>query len=261
MFSKKSEAEKEAERKEAQQKLFESVLKVNLSQGFRIESREDTMATLVDVKGKRIALEIDEGGRVKRRKLPDADHSRAAEIDEQWLKAAPSPWGLGMNSGERKMLYTLLDQDETLERLVGGDFGPDLGQAKPGKTFHHGIGAATDRRVIFVDKGVLGSTEVAELPYASIEAITHSKGMFRGGIRITGKGALSLRIENVAHEDVLPFVNCVREHLQALKSGAATGDAQASEADEIEKLAALMEKGYLTKEEFEAKKKQLLNLP
>ena len=82
------------------------------------------------------------------------------------------------------MLYCLLEDDEHLEALVGGMFGPDM-QATGGVTkifkggagsLHKGVGVATDRRAIFLDKGIL-STEVAEMPYASIESISYSTGI------------------------------------------------------------------------------------
>ena len=64
------------------------------------------------------------------------------------------------------MLYDILEDAEHLEALIGGSFGPDL-QATGGVTniakagsLHRGAGVATDRRVIFLDKGIL-STEVA----------------------------------------------------------------------------------------------------
>ena len=80
------------------------------------------------------------------------------------------------------MLYDLLEGDEHLEALVGGMFGPDM-QATGGVTkifrggaLHKGVGVATNRRAIFLDKGIL-STEVAEMPYASIESISYSTGI------------------------------------------------------------------------------------
>ena len=81
------------------------------------------------------------------------------------------------------MLYDLLEDDEHLEALVGGMFGPDM-QATDGVTkifkgagsLHKGVGVATDRQAIFLDKGIL-STEVAEMPYTSIESISYSTGI------------------------------------------------------------------------------------
>ena len=89
------------------------------------------------------------------------------------------------------MLYDLLEDDEHLEALVGRMFGPDMqatggvtkifkggggGGGGGGGSLHKGVGVATDRRAIFLDKGIL-STEVAEMPYASIESTSYSTGI------------------------------------------------------------------------------------
>jgi predicted RNA-binding Zn-ribbon protein involved in translation (DUF1610 family) len=95
-------------------------------------------------------------------------------VDEQWETFRPQTWRKGAHKGERKMLYGIRDPGETMECLIGGAFGPDMEKAKFGKTFHSAIGVATDRRVIFVDKGLFGSTEVREMPYTSVDAITYS---------------------------------------------------------------------------------------
>ena len=157
------------------------------------------------------------------------------------------------------MLHGLIEPGETLGCLIGGQFGPDLGQAKPGTSLHSGIIAATDRRILMVDKGLFGSTEVAEMPYESIEAITYSTGMMLAGMRITGRGVASFRLEMIDKRAVKPFVDFVRGHLQATHS-ATPLQTPVSSADEIAKLAGLMERGLLTREEFDAKKRQLLGL-
>ena len=115
------------------------------------------------------------------------------------------------------MLYDLIDEEKELIYIVSGHFGPDLSQAqlRLGSTLHSGIIVATDRRVIMVDKGIL-STEVAEMPYSSVEAITHSTGIFAGGLRITGRGGLAFRIENVRPKtEAKVFADCVRDEVES----------------------------------------------
>ncbi len=128
-----------------------------------------------------------------------ADSSRESgknqRIDDQWNELRP--WHANKYKGEWAMLYNLIEDRENLECLVGGEFGPDLGQAKPFKSMHSGIGVATNKRIMLVDKSFLGSSEVAELPYQSIEAITYGTGMILAGIRITGRGTMSFRLEMV----------------------------------------------------------------
>ena len=188
-------------------------------------------------------------------------------IDQEWEALIPKGWGTfgdkGMHSGERNMLYNLLEDDETLECLVGGKFGPDLGRSHIArdKSLHSGVGVATDRRVIFIDAGFI-SAEVAELPYSSVETISYSTGFARGGLKIAARGATSLQMEMIQPMgQAKVFADAVRKRLNANQTAAAapTVVQTASAMDELEKAAALYERGLLTPEEFAAKKAQLLN--
>ena len=186
---------------------------------------------------------------------------RAVSIDQQWNALKPSLWG-NRHSGEREMLHDLIEEGETLESLIGGTYRAEQDTNRRHK--HEGIAVATSKRVLFVDKGVLGSSEVSEMPYRNIEAITYSTGAFFAGVQITGRGIASFRIEDIPNkESVRPFVDCVRGRLEAAHAPQASAPQPAaplSAADEIEKLASLLERGILTQEEFDAKKKQLLGL-
>ena len=192
--------------------------------------------------------------------------SKEERINQEWEALIPKGWGTfgdkGMHSGEREMLPNLLEDDETLECLVGGKFGPDLGRSHIArdKSLHSGVGIATDRRVIFLDAGFL-SMEVAELPYASIETISYSAGMAMGGLKIAARGATSFQMEMIKPMgQAKVFADTVRKHLNVGQTVAAPTVVQtASAMDELEKAAALYERGLLTPEEFAAKKAQLLN--
>jgi len=193
---------------------------------------------------------------------PEEQRARASLIDQQLKDLIPSYWGNRL-SWEREMLRSLVDKDETLESLIAGAY-----RAEQDTNRHHGyqgVAVATSKRVLFVAKGVFGSSEVSEMPYRNIEAITYSTGMMMAGVQITGRGVASFRIEEIPDKDsVKPFVDCVRGHLEAAHAPQAVAAPQTapplSAADEIEKLASLLERGFLTQEEFDAKKKQLLGL-
>ncbi len=179
---------------------------------------------------------------------------REQEIDKQWIAVGGSRSG---HTGERKMLYDILDAGETIEGLLGGTFRQDTDRFHR----HKGVVVATSKRVVFADKGVFGSSEVMMISYGSIESITHSTGAFRAGIQIKGKGASSYRIEDIGLKAaVRPFVAKVRPHIEALANAPTPPLAVVapSLADELERLAVLMDRGILTEDEFAAKKKQLL---
>ena len=182
-------------------------------------------------------------------------------VDEQWEIFRPQAWRKGAHKGERKMLYGILDPGETMECLIGGAFGPDMEKAKFGKTFHSAIGVATDRRVIFVDKGLFGSTEVREMPCTSVDAITCSTGMFLAGLRITGRGILGVRMEMIAKSEIKTFVDCVRSHLLPHAGYDNADPRQMDNLDQLLKLNELLQAGILTQEEFDTRKAQLLGSP
>ena len=85
---------------------------------------------------------------------------RRQKIDDQWQRAKPGQMGAKAHSGERKMLYGILDADEKIVKLIAGTMRADT--ARTAK--HTGVAVATNKRVIFVDRGILGSTEVQQLP-------------------------------------------------------------------------------------------------
>ena len=183
---------------------------------------------------------------------------RRQEVDNAWDAVKPSTWG-NRHSGERQMLYDILDPDETIDALLGGTFRADTGRREK----HQGIASATSKRVVFLDKGVLGSTETMEMPYRNVEAITYSTGLMFGGIQITGRGMASFRIEDIMEKDSIPpFVERVRHHVEttAQQRTDRAGGSTAAPLDEIERLAGLAERGFITQDEFTAKKKQLLGL-
>ena len=135
--------------------------------------------------------------------------ARRQEIDDQWFGVAL--FSKVMYGGERKMLYDILDSSESVKSLVGGNFRADTDR----RHRHGGVAVATGKRVIFLDKGILGSTEVQEISYRNVEAITYSTGMFAAGVQITGHGVSSFRIEDIRQKDsVRPFVDCVRSYVE-----------------------------------------------
>ena len=191
-----------------------------------------------------------------------ANNSRA-RITEQWLDSmpgGPTGWGEGKFKGEREMLIAMVDDDEDVQAVLGGTFRADTGRVSP----HQGVVVATTKRVIFLDKGILGNTEVMEIGYRNIESITYSTGMMRGGIQITGRGAASYRIEDISpRESNRPFADCVRRLIdetreQDLAPRQNVSVPQTSSVDELQKLADLLQDGHLTAEEFATMKAKII---
>ena len=135
--------------------------------------------------------------------------SKAQRIDAQWQDRSSMP-GRG-NSGllaglvggflgknlksydsERRKLHEVLDDDEELVYWLGGRWGlpgdfefyhTSTGM-NPGSG-HDGIAVATDRRVILLQSGGLGS-RIIELAYDHIDAVEYNDGLISSGIEFRG---------------------------------------------------------------------------
>ena len=203
-------------------------------------------------------------------------NEKKSRIDQQWFAKLPKGWGTWsiwdrsankqeradreMHRGEREMLYELIDSGEDIQALVGGVY-----RAEGSTKGNNGVAVATNRRVIFVDKGILGSTEVSEISYDRIEGLTHSTGMMYGGIQILGVGGTGWRIEMVEpkHSARL-FADEVRTLVESNQASHISHDddkpKDSSSADELRKWAELHKDGVITQYEFNEKKKQLLGI-
>ena len=151
--------------------------------------------------------------RCGQRMSPNSTQGKGQSIDARWDEIKPAKWG-NKHRGERNMLRDLLEPDERMECLIEGKFGRDLSQMRLGSRFSTGIAVATDKRVLMVDKGILGSSEVVEARYADIKEITYTTGVMFGGITIAGTGIKSLKMELIPDQKLIkPFVDSVRSHL------------------------------------------------
>lgn len=152
---------------------------------------------------------------------------------------------------EIKELPNLLFNGEDLEKLASGYY-------KNG----YGIIAATNKRIIFVDKGMLYGLRVEDFPYDKISSIEYSTGLLRGEIIIFASGNRA-HITAVQKELVKDFAEHARKRIGNMKSSPpATAPAPAPPQDfitQLERLAKLKESGILTEQEFNEEKKKILD--
>lgn len=150
---------------------------------------------------------------------------------------------------EIKELPKILWEGENVEAIVQGMYRNGLG-----------ILVATDRRLVFVDKGVVG-VKVEDFPYDKISSIQYETGMLMGGITIFASGNRS-EIDKVPKDRVRPFAEYVRAKISAPALPASTAAPPvASGADvvtQLKDLAALRDAGVLTEDEFATQKAKLL---
>lgn len=114
--------------------------------------------------------------------------------------------------------------------------------------------AIFEDKVVQSRKSILGSS-IEEIPMKNISSVEITTGLIPTVNVFTSGNTLTFRT------DVLQgprFVEVLRECLS--NRPASNSNSGLSEAEQLEKLAALLEKGLLTREEFENKKQQILGL-
>jgi len=133
---------------------------------------------------------------------------------------------------------------------------------------------ATDRKLIIRNPMLLGLRESVEtVPYNDITAVDLEKGMFSCEVRITAPGLtvqlsrfFSLSRHGIAGIPAIPrekaekLVEIVREGMKQAGATKAMPSVVAAitPLDEIKKLKELLDMGALTQEEYEEKKKKIL---
>lgn len=117
----------------------------------------------------------------------------------------------------------------------------------------------TDRRVIFLDKGMLYGLKQASIELDKINAVSGKTGLMFGEILIQD-GGNERKISNVWKKTVTAFTNKVRDAMHAKKQPAARVPVGEDDViSKLERLAALQDKGVLTPDEFAEQKAKILS--
>jgi hypothetical protein len=132
----------------------------------------------------------------------------------------------------------------------------------------------TDRKLIIRNPSMLGLRESVEvIPYAEITAIHLQKGVFSSEVQITAPGLTTelgrffkLSRHGVAGIPAIPrnkaakLVDVVREGMKRAKAAKAMPQATVAPTplEELKKLKELLDMGAITQEEYEEKKKRIL---
>jgi hypothetical protein len=148
--------------------------------------------------------------------------------------------------GTRKELNALpeiLDADESLISFASGFL--------DGNTW---LIVLTDKRVIFLDKGMFFGMKQISIDLSKINAVQNSSGLIFGGI-VIGDGARSYEITNISKKSASGFSDKVRSAMSARQSG---GTGTVDRVAQLERLAALRTSGALDEREFQAEKAKLI---
>lgn len=119
----------------------------------------------------------------------------------------------------------------------------------------------TDRRLLFLDKGMLG-LKTAEIPFAHISAMSHTIGIATGEITVSTASGRQ-QITMIQKQEMPRLVDVISGLIHAASRPQPIVIQQASTngsdvATQLEKLADLKAKGVLTDAEFQAQKTKLL---
>ncbi len=117
----------------------------------------------------------------------------------------------------------------------------------------------TDRRLLFVDKGMLVGMKSTEIPLASIGSVNYETKMMGGNITVSAAGG-EKHIGKMRKQDVKDIAALISDAVAKSQNTTSAGTTvqEVSKMDELKKLAELKDAGVLSEEEFNAQKEKLL---
>ena len=149
-------------------------------------------------------------------------------------------------------LPNILAPDEKVDHIIQGWY--NNGQ---------GILVSTNRRLVFIDKGLLYGIKVEDFPLDKITSIQYETGLLFGNVKIHTSGNTA-NIEQVDKKSARHFSEFVREKLSRPKEVApivittTAAPAAPDVLEQLEKLGKLKAAGILSEEEFSEQKAKLL---
>lgn len=115
----------------------------------------------------------------------------------------------------------------------------------------------TNSRVIFLDKGLLYGLRQVDVRLNDIASVSCETGLLLGSITISTT-ATNYTISNVIKRAVNPFTNMVNDARNPAISTPPDTNKSTNKLDQLERLAALKEKGVLSDDEFLSEKAKIL---
>ena len=182
----------------------------------------------------------------------EAKNSKNSKLDE--IKAEIKNLNLSNAStflGRKEIneLPQILSENEKVNNIIQGTY--NNGQ---------GILVSTNRRLVFIDKGLLYGLKVEDFPLDKISSIQYETGLLLGKVKIHTSGNIAT-IDNVEKSSARQFAEFVRDFLSQPKEQQPVyiqTNSEPTVLDQIEKLAKLKVNGILSEEEFAEQKKKLL---
>ena len=162
------------------------------------------------------------------------------DIKEMLVKCGAAIWG---TKKEVKELPNILSDDEIITYATSGVYDG-----------HTWLVISTNKRIIFLDKGMFFGVNQIEIPLSKVNSIKYRKRFFLGEIEIWD-GASMIKVTNILKKTLVPFVNAVNDSIEEFENFKKN---QTSVADELIKFKKLLDDGVISRGEFDKKKKELL---
>lgn len=150
---------------------------------------------------------------------------------------------------ELKALPEVLMEGEMIRHLVQGMYSGGIG-----------VLCATNKRLVFVDKGLFFGLKVEEFPLRTLSSVSHETGVMMAKIKIFASGN-NAEITHVDKMGAKAFVVAARELIDGVSNSSNNSNAEKSEVDildRLERLLALRDKGGLSDNEFQSEKSKLM---
>ena len=165
----------------------------------------------------------------------DVDNSYASPKDEAIAHVIRnmSDFDKGRTTREVAELPSVLWEDELPEMATAGVY-----------HFHNGMLVATDRRVLFIDKGLI-SLKVEDFGYDRISSVESKTGMMMGEIKLYTAGN-SETFDNIEKGEVRAFADFIRSKINKAPTAAPPAAGGLTVADELMKFAELLDKRVIT---------------
>jgi hypothetical protein len=162
------------------------------------------------------------------------------DIKEMLVKCGAAIWG---TKKEVKELPNIISDDEIITYATSGVYDG-----------HTWLVISTNKRIIFLDKGMFFGVNQIEIPLSKVNSIKYRKRFFLGEIEIWD-GASMIKVTNILKKTLVPFVNAVNDSIEEFEN---LKKNQTSVADELIKFKKLLDEGVINRLEFDKKKKELL---
>ena len=123
---------------------------------------------------------------------------------------------------------------------------------------HSILAVCTNKRVIFLDHGLIYGSKSTDIPLDMINGVSYSKGLMLGSISVTN-GAITTQIENMQPYPAKKMAETIKQAAADFKQTSVQSNSS-NDLLQLRELKQLLDDGVITEEEFTAKKKQILGI-